>query len=168
MKGRERSLRKHRFNFEIFRLLWIKNLNESIDNCRRQRLLTSMFRAPESSQSFSQPIGQIFIREISTKNLPVFSRDKNHTGNNPYCIIEMNHFQRQTTPVLCEMINYQWNILFRFNIYNIQNDLIKCLIYNRSKYTTDRKENLNKIVFFVNINVCRPSWISGNSIKIIN
>jgi hypothetical protein len=68
-------------------------------------------------------------------------------GNNPYCIIEMNNCQRQTTPVLCDTSNLQWNILFQFFICNIQHDIIKCFIYNRSKYTTDRKISRN--FFFV-------------------
>ncbi|CAF4684840.1 unnamed protein product [Rotaria socialis] len=50
----------------------------------------------------------------------------------------MNNHQRQTTPVLCDTAKLQWNILFRFLICNINNDVIKCSIYNRSKYTNDR------------------------------
>jgi hypothetical protein len=59
--------------------------------------------------------------------------------NNPYCIIEMNDCQRQTTPVLCDTSNLQWNASFRFLIGDMHNDIIKCFIYNRSKYTTDRE-----------------------------
>lgn len=53
----------------------------------------------------------------------------------------MNNSQRQTTPVLCDTIKLQWNVLFRFLICDINNDVIKCSIYNRSKYTKDRKMN---------------------------
>lgn len=72
---------------------------------------------------------------------PMFSNDKIklHLGNNPYCIIEMDNYQRQTTPVLCDTSKLQWNVSFRFLICDINNDMIKCSIYNRSKYTTDRK-----------------------------
>lgn len=62
-------------------------------------------------------------------------------GNNPYCIIEMNNCQRQATPVICDTLNLQWNVSFRFLIGDIKNDIIKCFIYNRSKYTIDRKIN---------------------------
>lgn len=34
----------------FIRLLWIKNINDAIYICRRQRLITSMFRAPELSK----------------------------------------------------------------------------------------------------------------------
>lgn len=84
-----------------------------------------------------QSIGKLFIQEINVINLPFRSREKN--DNNPYCIMEMNDSQRQTTPVLCDTLNIQWNVLFRFFICDIKQDFIKCLIYNRSKYTTDRK-----------------------------
>ncbi|CAF0851377.1 unnamed protein product [Rotaria sordida] len=120
------------------RLLWIKNINDAIHICRRQRLITSMLRAPESNlnSAVDQPIGKIFIREINAINLPLISLQKN--GHNPYCIIEMNKCQRQTTPVLCDTSNLQWNVSFRFFICDIHNDIIKCSIYNRSKYTIDR------------------------------
>ncbi|CAF3419460.1 unnamed protein product [Rotaria socialis] len=120
------------------RLLWIKNINDAVHVCRQKRLVTSMLRAPESNLNsvVCQPIGKIFIREINAMNLPLISLEKN--GHNPYCIIEMNNHQRQTTPVLCDTAKLQWNILFRFLICNINNDVIKCSIYNRSKYTNDR------------------------------
>ncbi|CAF3303538.1 unnamed protein product, partial [Rotaria sp. Silwood2] len=50
----------------------------------------------------------------------------------------MNKCQRQTTPVLCDTSNLQWNVSFRFFICDINNDIIKYSIYNRSKYTKDR------------------------------
>jgi len=84
-------------------------------------------------------IGKVFIREINAINLPFISIQKN--GNNPYCIIEMNNYQRQTTPVLCDTSNLQWNVSFRFFICDIKQDFIKFSIYNRSKYTTDRMIN---------------------------
>ncbi|CAF2140955.1 unnamed protein product [Rotaria magnacalcarata] len=120
------------------RLLWIKNINDAVHICRQKRLVTSMLRAPESNLNsvVCQPIGKIFIREINAMNLPLISLEKN--GHNPYCIIEMNNHQRQTTPVLCDTAKLQWNVLFRFLICNINNDVIKCSIYNRSKYTKDR------------------------------
>ncbi|CAF4569669.1 unnamed protein product [Rotaria sp. Silwood1] len=120
------------------RLLWIKNINDAIHICRRQRLITSMLRAPESNLNSTahQPMGKIFIREINATDLPLISLQKN--GHNPYCIIEMNEYQRQTTPVLCDALNLQWNVLFRFFICDINNDIIKCSIYNRSKFTKDR------------------------------
>ncbi|CAF4860899.1 unnamed protein product, partial [Rotaria sp. Silwood1] len=119
-------------------LLWIKNINDAIHICRRQRLITSMLRAPESNLNSTahQPMGKIFIREINATDLPLISLQKN--GHNPYCIIEMNEYQRQTTPVLCDTLNLQWNVLFRFFICDINNDIIKCSIYNRSKFTKDR------------------------------
>jgi hypothetical protein len=86
-----------------------------------------------------QSIGKIFIREIDAINLPFTSTQKHGSGNNSYCIIEMNHCQRQTTPVLCDTSNLQWNVSFRFFITDIKQDIIKCFVYNRSKYTTDRK-----------------------------
>jgi hypothetical protein len=62
----------------------------------------------------------------------------------------MNNCQRQTTPVLCDTSNIQWNVLFQFFISNIKNDFIKCSIYNRSKYTTDRKIiRIFLLVFFL-------------------
>jgi hypothetical protein len=51
----------------------------------------------------------------------------------------MNNCQRQTTPVLCDTSNLQWNVSFQFFICDINNDIIKYSIYNRSKYTNDRK-----------------------------
>ena len=62
-------------------------------------------------------------------------------GYNPYCIIEMNNSQRRTTPVLCDALNLTWNVSFQFHIYDINHDIIKFCIYNRSKYTTDRKND---------------------------
>jgi len=128
----------------------MKNLNDSIDICRQQRLVTSMFRAPIDFDFNS--IGKCFIREINAMNLPLISIQKNGElkrrrkhlkmkmilGNNPYCVIEMNNYQRQTTPVLCDTLNLQWNVSFRFFIGDIKQDFIKFSIYNRSKYTTDR------------------------------
>ena len=60
-------------------------------------------------------------------------------GCTPYCIIETNDGQRQTTPVLCDTLNLQWNILFRFSIADLDRDTLTCSIYDRSKYTTDRR-----------------------------
>ena len=60
-------------------------------------------------------------------------------GNNPYCIVEMNHCQRQTTAVLCETCHCQWSMAFRYFIDDITRDTIQCSIYNRSTYNTDRK-----------------------------
>ncbi|CAF2738851.1 unnamed protein product [Rotaria sp. Silwood2] len=61
------------------RLLWIKNINDAINICRRKRLITSMLRAPESNLNsvVYQPIGKIFIREINAINLPLISLQKN-------------------------------------------------------------------------------------------
>jgi hypothetical protein len=98
----------------------------------------------------SRSIGKIFIREINAINLPFTSIQKHGLGNNCYCIIEMNHCQRQTTPVLCDTSNFQWNVSFRFFIGDIKQDIIKCFVYNRSKYTTDRK--IIAFLFFLIIN----------------
>ncbi|CAF1424178.1 unnamed protein product [Adineta steineri] len=120
------------------RFLWIKCINDAIHICSQRRLLTSMFRTPESNLNpvVCRPIGKVFIREINAMNLPITSMQKN--GNNPYCIIEMNNSQRQTTPVHCDTSSLQWNISFQFFVCDINKDIIKCFIYNRSKYTTDR------------------------------
>lgn len=99
--------------------------------------------------------GEIFIGEIHANNLPLISNQKHglfntrmkfkmktsefFLGNNPYCIMEMNHCQRQTTAVLCETSHFQWNIAFRFFVNAIVDDTIQCSIYNRSTYNTDRK-----------------------------
>lgn len=63
-------------------------------------------------------------------------------GNNPYCIVEMNHCQRQTTAVLCETCHCQWNMTFRYFIDDLTHDTIQCSIYNRSIFSTDRKRIL--------------------------
>ena len=99
----------------------------------------------------------MFIREINAMYLPSSPVHKNgkfiesvlHTdsvnvflGNNPYCIIEMNNNQRQTTPVLCDTSKIQWQVAFRFFVCDIHKEKIKFSIYNRSKYTTDRKKFL--------------------------
>jgi hypothetical protein len=74
----------------------MKNLNDTIHICRRQRLLTSMFRAPELSKydfflmfiinrlidldlnsNVCGSIGKVFIREINAINLPFISIQKN-------------------------------------------------------------------------------------------
>ncbi|CAF3015321.1 unnamed protein product [Rotaria sp. Silwood2] len=60
-----------------------------------------------------------------------------YLNHNPYCIIEMNQYQRQTTHVLCDTLDLQWNVSFRFFIFDINKDIIICSIYNRSKYTKD-------------------------------
>lgn len=79
-------------------------------------------------------------------------------GCTPYCIIEMNDGQRQTTPVLCDTLNLQWNILFRFSIADLDRDTLTCSIYDRSKYTTDRRliSTHSKTFRLVSI-VSRPS-----------
>lgn len=51
----------------------------------------------------------------------------------------MNNGQRQTTPVLCDTSTLQWHVAFQFSITDIHQDVLKCSIYHRSKYTTDRK-----------------------------
>ncbi|UJR27307.1 hypothetical protein I4U23_008601 [Adineta vaga] len=120
------------------RFLWTKSINDAIHICRQRHFITSMFRAPEFNLNLDscRPIGKVFIREINAMHLPLTPVQKN--GSNPYCIIEMNNYQRQTTPVLCDTSNIQWHVSFRFFICDIHNDIIKCSIYNRSKYTTDR------------------------------
>lgn len=45
----------------FFRLLWVKNLTDQIDHCRQQRLLTSIFRAPESSKFIIDPLNSFFL-----------------------------------------------------------------------------------------------------------
>ncbi|CAF0871262.1 unnamed protein product [Adineta ricciae] len=120
------------------RFLWTKSIQDATHICRQRRLVTSMFRAPESNWNFDncRPIGKVFIREINAVYLPSSPVHKN--GNNPYCIIEMNNNQRQTTPVLCDTSNVQWQVAFRFFVCDIHKEKIKFSIYNRSKYTTDR------------------------------
>lgn len=143
--------------FLNYRVLWVKNLTETIEICRRQRSLTSMFRIPDINRTYflNKSIGKLFIREINAINLPLlyrrktkFLNKKKFFENNSYCIIEINNTQRQTTPILYDTFNLQWNILFEYFITNIQYDLIKCFIYNRSQYTTDRKIYKKKFRFF--------------------
>ena len=61
---------------------------------------------------------------------------------NAYCIIEMNHGQRQTTDVLWDSSELQWRISFAFSIFHFDFDRLKCSIYNRAKFTTDRQSPL--------------------------
>jgi hypothetical protein len=197
MNGKEYFSREF-ISFSGFRLLWMKHINEAIDICRRRRLLTSMLRAPESSKCYfvvynlSIVIFRFQFDELSINWENFYSRNqcgeftiyiytkewfvgrrnkiwkKYFLGNNPYCIMEMNNCQRQTTPILCETSNLQWNVSFRFLISDLQHDSIKCFIYNRSKYTTDRK--IIRIFRFLlsEDEHCRSSWFGWNSGEIIN
>jgi len=135
-RGRQMNFFTENFNQ---RFLWIKYLNETIDYCRRQLLCTSMFRAPQFNEENIRPKAKLILQTIRANNLPnPFHCQSSSLTWNSYCIIEMNHGQRQTTDVLWDSTELQWKISFRFSIFHFDHDRLKCSIYNRAKYTTDR------------------------------
>lgn len=129
-RGREMKFLTNSINE---RVLWMKHLTESIDICRQRCLATSMCRAPESFLH-CESVGKISISQIQILNYSCLSQSK----ASPYCIVEMNDSQRQTTTVLSESKYFHWNVSYEFLLANIDSDRIKFSIYNQSKYTIDR------------------------------
>ena len=112
-----------------------------------QRLFSS-----DTSSTIQPSVGKLFIQVIHAVNLPLSSIQKNgefqsyrsfhrqsRLGCHPYCIMELNRCQRQTTPIVSDRLHVQWNVFFRFRLDDIQNDTIHCSIYNRSTFNIDRE-----------------------------
>lgn len=80
----------------------------------------------------------------------------------------MNHGQRQTTDVLWDSSELQWKISFAFSIFHFDFDRLKCSIYNRAKFTTDRQSLLLANVRPPFPSLCRSSRLDRIADLLVN
>lgn len=128
---------------KLFLLFFINAEIPFIHSFRWLFVWGSTFSQTIHSNDSSRESSENFTFETWSVSLLISSRLVSRTlidaGPNAYCIMEMNHGQRQTTPILWDKSHLQWTIFFRFDIFNMNEDRLKCSIYHRVKYSTDRR-----------------------------